>query len=649
MAMQGNHPTANMNDSHRICNLIMAASMIIASTANSADTGVTNPARPDGKQHQFSFGGENGGTFLLDGQPLQIRSGEMHPQRIPKEYWSQRVRMAKAMGLNTIAFYVMWNDLERADGSFDLTTGNRDIAGFLKVCQEEGMWVLFRPGPYVCGEWDFGGIPSKLLKYPDLKIRTVKDERFMKAQTRYLEAIAKIAKPFLSLKGGPILMTQLENEHGSYRKDRDYMLWLQEFWTKAGFAPFYTSDGATEGHLKDVVLPGVAVGLDPGENDAHWAVAQKMNPGVPVFSSETYPGWLRHWGEGNWAPTNKRETVEWYMKNGKSFNIFVLHGGTNFGFTAGANNGGKGGYEPDLTSYDYGSPIGEQGNATKEYGELRSVITSFLPEPDSVSQQPAVPTVMEIADFTPKRHTGLWDLLPPAKRIRPDTMWFEAWEQNQGMAAYRCEVPAGAAAKFSFEHFNDFGHIYLDGRRIATIDRRIGSPMSVDLPARDKPVLLEVIVEAMGHINFSLGMETDRKGLFGKLKLDEKELTNWQVSPLPLDAASITRAPESKTPSARHGSLFRGQFTVNQKPADTFLDMSKYEKGTVWINGRNLGRYWSVGPQLRLYCPASFLKQGVNTVDILDLELNEPRPVRGCVERNCDMNNSATRNANNEW
>lgn len=639
-----------MKRSRRIRSFLAAGGLIATCAAQAADSGVTNPARPDGKRHQFSFGGQNGETFLLDGKPLQIRSGEMHPQRIPREYWNQRVRMAKAMGLNTIAFYTMWNDLERPDGSFDFKTGSRDIAGFLQTCRDEGMWVLFRPGPYVCGEWDFGGIPATLLKHSDLKIRTLTDKRFMAAQTRYLEAVAKVAKPFLASNGGPILMTQLENEYGSYqRKEHEYMVWLKGFWTKAGFGPFYTSDGATERHLTGVTLPGVAVGLDPGENDSHWAVARKMNPGVPVFSSETYPGWLRHWGEGNWQPTNKKATVDWYMKTGKSFNLFVLHGGTNFGFTAGANNGGKGAYQPDLTSYDYGSPITEQGGPTPEYGELRAVISSYLPEDGKPPEPPAVPAAMEIPDFTPTRLAGLWDLLPPARSIKPDTMWIEAWGQNQGIAAYRTELPAGPAAPFAFEHFNDYGHIYLDGKRLATIDRRSDSPKSVDLPARDKSAILEVLVEAMGHINFHIDMEKDRKGLFGALKLGGSELRNWQVSPLPLLAEAVTCTAPVANPSARPGSQFRGEFTLAEKPADTFFDMSKYEKGTLWVNGHNLGRYWSVGPQLRLYCPASWLRQGVNVVDIVDLELADPRPIRGCSTRNHDMKNAATRNANNEW
>lgn len=200
---------------------------------------VQKPALSGGPPVVFGFGGEGNQEFMLNGKPFQIRGAEMHPQRIPREYWRHRIRTAKAMGLNTIAFYVFWNDHEQPDGSFDFKTGNRDLEGFLKLCQEEGMWVLFRPGPYACGEWDLGGLPHYLLKDPKAKLRTTEDAKFMKAQTRYLEAVARVAEPFLAKNGGPILMTQLENEYGSYqRKDRKYMEWLKAFWSRKGFGPF---------------------------------------------------------------------------------------------------------------------------------------------------------------------------------------------------------------------------------------------------------------------------------------------------------------------------------------------------------------------------------------------------------------------------
>ncbi len=343
------------------------------------------------------------GIFLLNGKPFQIRGGEFHPQRVPREYWEHRIKMCKAMGLNTIAFYTMWNDFEQPDGKFDFKTGNRDLAAFLELCQKHEMWVLFRPGPYICGEWDLGGLPAYLLKDPKAKIRTVKDENFMKAQERYLKAIAKVVKPYLIKNGGPILMTQIENEHGSWpRKDREYLLWIKNFWKKQGFGPFYMSDGATHHHLSGLLYPDkeIAVGLDPGTSDGAWKVANEKNPGVPVFSSETYPGWLRHWGEGNWPTVNISKDIKWFMETGRSFSFFPVHGGTNLAFYAGANGGGNEGYQPDLTSYDYGSPINEQGCPTNEYYQYREIIGNALKGKEKLPAVPKPIPAIEIKEFT---------------------------------------------------------------------------------------------------------------------------------------------------------------------------------------------------------------------------------------------------------
>ena len=213
----------------------------------------------------FAFGGDKGEQFLLDGKPFQIVAGEIHPSRVPHEYWRHRIRMAKAMGLNTVAIYVFWNDHEREEGTFDFATGNRDIGEFLKTASEEGVWVVLRSGPYSCGEWDFGGIPPYLLRYPDLKLRTTQDSRYTKAVERYLHVLVGVVRPYLVANGGPILMVQIENEYGSYqRRDHRYMVWLRDLWVKEGVhGPFFTGDGPSENCLKDAVIPGVAVGLDP--------------------------------------------------------------------------------------------------------------------------------------------------------------------------------------------------------------------------------------------------------------------------------------------------------------------------------------------------------------------------------------------------
>ena len=606
----------------------------------------------------------NDGIFVLDGKPFQIRGGEIHPQRIPREYWDHRIKMCKAMGLNTIAFYTMWNDFEQADGSFDFKTGNRDIAAFLQLCQDNGMWVLFRPGPYVCGEWDFGGLPAYLLKEKDAKIRTIKDKNFMAAQTRYLKAIAKVAEPFRAQNGGPILMTQIENEHGSWpRKDPEYLRWLKDFWTKRGFTPIYMSDGAGDHFLRGMIYPDkdVCIGLDPGQNDGAWRVANKYNPGVPVFSSETYPGWLRRWGEGNWTPTNLSGSIKWFMETGRSFSVFPVHGGTNFGFTAGANNDPRtgGDYHTDLTSYDYGSPINEQGNPTKEYYQYREIIGNALKGKEKLPPIPKPIPSVEIKDFTPRFFANLRDnteTFPFRNGGKfKDAPYFEVFGQNQGLAFYRTRVPAGAAGTLDFDGIHDYAHIYLDGKLIATVDRRM-KKQPVAVPAREKASELEIMVEGMGHINYGGKMESDRKGIVGEVRLDGKALKNWTVVPKTLSADSVSDAKKAESQDKSvPGGHFRGTFNLS-KVGDTFLDMSKWGKGVLYVNGHNLGRYWSqtmdgkpVGPQLRLYCPAPFLKRGKNVVDVVELELSEPRPIRGCKERNYDMNDVKTQNMNNQW
>jgi hypothetical protein len=586
----------------------------------------------DGKPHSFTFGGPDNSQFLLDGKPFQMIGGEMHPARIPAEYWGHRIRMAKAMGLNTIAIYVFWNDHEQQEGKYDFSTGSRNIAEFLRLARKEGMWVNLRPGPYCCGEWDLGGIPPYLLRYPDIKFRTIKDARYKKAVESYYRELAKIVRPQLAENGGPILIVQIENEYGSYpRRDHNYMVWLRDLWIQEGVkGPFYTADGAGEGYLKGIVIPGVAVGLDTGVDEGHFALARRMNPGVPVMSSEVYPGWLRHWGEDNWSPSDVSQLVKFYMDTKKSFNLYLFHGGTNFGFTAGANNGGKG-YEPDVTSYDYGSPLDEQGRPTPAYHALRKQLGAYLPAEKKLPAIPAEIPAMTIPAIKVDRWTGLWEQLPPAiVADRPRA--FESLGQNQGMMVYRTKIPAGARRKLAMANLHDYAQVFVDGALIGTLDRRLGQ-REIDLPACDKEAVLEILVEAMGHINFTIAMDSDRKGIYGEVKLGSFALTHWEMFPLPLTADWIGSLSKTIPASGRPGGIFKGRFTLDNV-ADTFLDMSKWKKGVVWVNGYNLGRYWSIGPQQRLYCPAPWLKKGENTVVVLDIELTNPQPLDGKLNRN---------------
>jgi beta-galactosidase len=297
------------------------AAFLIAAAAVSPPAATGQVRRPQAA-HTFALGPVD---FLLDGQPFQIISCELHPARIPVEYWAHRIRMAKAMGCNAIAAYLFWNYHEVAEGKFDFATGNRDIKKFLEIVQAEGLWMLLRPGPYVCAEWDFGGLPPYLLKDPELRVRSLYP-RYMQAAERYMAALAAVIRPLLVTRGGPVLMVQIENEYGSYGNDRNYMKRLREVWTTHGIdVPFFTGDGPTPFMLEAGSLPGAAVGLDSGSNEKHWELARSIAPGVPVFSSETYPGWLTHWGEQWQRPSvpNLIKEVTFLLANGKSFNFYV--------------------------------------------------------------------------------------------------------------------------------------------------------------------------------------------------------------------------------------------------------------------------------------------------------------------------------------
>lgn len=643
----------------RIITAIITAAAGIAPLTHGSTEGRQNNAVPDGKPRAFGFGGPAHSQFLLDGKPFQIRAAEIHPQRIPDDYWRHRLRQAKAMGLNTISIYLMWAGFERPDRSFDFETGSNQLAKFLQICKEERIWVLMRPGPYVCAEWDFGGIPNRLLKDPEARIRTLSDRNYVSGATAYLKHIADIARPYQAKNGGPILMVALENEFGSWprRNEREYLEWLRDFWDREGFGPFFTCDGPTDAYLAGVTLPGVAVGLDPGETEQAFAIGRKHAVNAPVFCSEIYTGWLRHWGEGNWKPTDKTEIIDWLMKQGHSFCFYVLHGGTSFGFTAGANNFGTG-FEPSVTSYDFGAPLDEQGRVTRAFHDYRAVILRNMPPGTEFPPvEPDIPA-MEIPAFTPVRIAGLWDRVPVKPfTIRANPICFEEFGQNQGMAVYTATVPAGTEGRLEWSHIHDYAHIYLGDTFIGPLDRRVGPDNHLKLPARNAPAKLRILVESMGHINYTthlapshpIGMELDRKGLHGEVKLDGVPIKGWSIHALPLLSAEIAAAAPVATPDPRRGSHFRATVRLDAPPKDTFFDMSRYTKGVVWVNGRNLGRYWHIGPQLRLYCPASWLRNGDNVIDIIDLEMIDPMPVRGCVERNTGPVNGETRNINNDW
>ena len=565
--------------------------------------------------------------FLLNGEPFQIISGEIHPARVPFEYWKHRIQMAKAMGCNTISIYIFWNYHEREEGVFDFETGNRNLAEFFRLVREEDMWLIVRPGPYVCAEWELGGIPPYLLRIPDIRLRCL-DPRYMAAAERYMSKLAEVIKPYLITKGGNILMLQIENEYGSYGTDKEYLSRLRDIWVENGIdVPFFTGDGPTEKMLSAGTLPGCAVGLDPGTKPEHFELASRINPGVPVFSSEIYPGWLTHWGE-EWARPDTSilyNEIRFLMDNKKSFNLYVIHGGTNFGYTAGANSGKKG-YEPDVTSYDYDAPVNEQGQPTAKYMALRKLIGSYLPKGKKLPEIPEAVPAYDIPAIGLSVFTPLWDNLPvPVDSPKPGT--FESYNQDYGFVLYRTELKGNKKGKLTLTDLHDYATVFLNGKYLGYLDRREGIN-SIDIPESgvDVPVL-EILVEGMGRINYGQYI-VDRKGITEKVTLVGETLLNWKVYKLPMDQKFIYNLRSSAKNTGKEGIFYKGSFFLSA-PGDSYFDMSNFKKGILWINGHNLGRYWNIGPQKRLYCPASFMRKGQNEMIVFDLHQMEPQIVVG--------------------
>lgn len=568
---------------------------------------------------RFSVQGEH---FLRDGKPFLIRSGEIHYPRVPREYWRDRLHKLRAMGLNTITTYVFWNLHEPEPGQFDFS-GNLDIAAFVRTAQEEGLVVIVRPGPYICTELDFGGYPAWLLRTPGLRVRSM-DPRYMAASARYLKRVGEELAPLLSTRGGPILMIQVENEYGSYGNDRDYMAAVKQQVIDAGFdTPLFTSDGPHLRLLEGGTLPGVTsvINFDGDANDAQSSFEEfaRFRTGVPRMVGEYWDGWFDAWGK----PHTSRDTdkvagaIEWFLANGVSFNLYMAHGGTSFGYLAGANGKLDGSYSADTTSYDYDAPIDEAGRLTPKYHAIRAVIGKHLDAGETLPPMPADARTVSIPRFELAESVSLRDALPilskPVLSVLPKTM--EALGQNYGFVWYRTRLPS-TGGKLQVQEVRDYASVLVDGVAQGTLDRRENRhTLSINAKAG---ATLDLLVENMGRINFDQPLATEYKGITRAVKLDDAELRNWTMYALPL--ADLSGLAFGNTDTATDEPRFwRGSFKM-KKPGDSFLDLRGWGKGHVWVNGHHLGRYWKIGPQQALYLPAPWLRSGRNEVVVLDVE-----------------------------
>lgn len=575
-----------------------------------------------GAHHTFGYQGEH---WMLDGKPFLIRSGSMHYLRVPREYWRDRMRKMKSLGLNTLCTYVFWNAHEPRPGEFDFS-GNLDLAAYLRMAQSEGLWVLLRPGPYVCSEWDFGGMPGWLLATPDIRVRSA-DPRFLAAAERYMMRVGREVADLQVTHRGPILMVQVENEYGSYGSDREYKDAVRRMIAKAGFdVQLYTSDGSGRKNLEGGTFADLPAVINFGDqnNPRHeFANFAQFRQGAPRMCGEYWDGWFDHWGEVHHttAPTRSANAIDWMMSNGISFNLYMVHGGTNFGFMAGANLDRE--YQPTVTSYDYDAALDEAGRPTEKFRTIQSVVRRRLPA--GSPELPALPAplpLIAIPRFELKQSAALSARLPkPIASEKPLCM--EAAGQSYGFMLYRKRVERAAAGTLEIGGMHDYAVVRQGNRKLGTLDRRLKQErLQVELGAGE-PV--EILVENLGRSNFGPQLVTERKGITGRVSFNGEEWNGWEIYPLPMTepggwpfAAKAAGAP----------ALHRGVFHLDAT-GDTFLDMRGWGHGVAWINGRCLGRFWRIGPQQTLFVPAPWLRRGENEAIVLDLEDGGTRSLEG--------------------
>jgi beta-galactosidase len=573
------------------------------------------PSRPGQPSTPESFAVKDG-HFELSGKPFQIISGEMHYPRIPRAYWRERFRMARAMGLNAVTAYVFWNVHEPQPGVYDFS-GNNDVAEFLREAQQEGLYVILRPGPYACAEWEFGGYPAWLLKDQSLVVRS-KDAKFIEPAARWIKRLGQELAPLQIGNGGPIILVQVENEYGSFGNDHAYMEKIRSMLVDAGFtkSQLYTADGAREvpaGSLPDLPVGINFGGTQAGAAEKEFETLKKYRPNGPFFNSEFWAGWFDHWG-GKHAVTNaanEAANLDWMLKQGYSVSIYMFHGGTSFGWMNGANSNGNN-YEPDVTSYDYDAPLDESGRPTAKYHLFRQVIAK-----DTGTLPPAVPSVaptMKIPPFEAEESVSLWKVLPePVRSERVESM--EDLGQAYGYILYRTHLKGPRKGNLVLDGLHDYAQIYLDGKLAGVLDRRLDQT-HLPLNVPDSGAQLDILVENTGRINFNIVLRGERKGIIGQVTVEGKAALGWEIFPLPMEHPA--KLPFTKG-SCEGPCFYRATFQL-EAPADTFLDTSAFTKGEVWLNGQPLGRVWSIGPQKTLYVPGPWLRKGENEVLIFDLK-----------------------------
>lgn len=592
------------------------------------------------------------GSFMLNGKPFIIKAAELHYPRIPRPYWEHRIQMCKALGMNTICIYVFWNLHEPVEGQFDFT-GNNDVAEFCRIAWRNGMYVIVRPGPYVCAEWDMGGLPWWLLKKKDIRLRD-NDPYFIERVKTFEREVGRRLAPLTIGRGGPIIMAQVENEYGSYGKNKPYVAAIRDILKESGFddVTMFQCDWST--NFTDNALEGLVWTMNFGTGadiDKEFSRLDSLRPDMPLMCSEYWSGWYDKWGARHETrPADDMVAgIERMLSRGISFSLYMTHGGTSFGHWAGANTPG---YTPDVTSYDYDAPINEWGEATPKYHLLRKTLAKYSDAPLPDIPAPAA-RLITIPETELTEHASI-DFGADSVYVG-ELRTFEDMDMGYGQMIYYASLPdISQGGTLTVSGCHDYARVYVDGMLAGTLDRRLGDSTVTLKPSAGDNHSLAMVVEGMGRVNFGPHIK-DYKGITGRVTLTKpsakgettEELTQWVNVAIPDGYDNACRAlalkktsGPSDSPLGEHpsGGLFatgdthyttktddmtasgfyRGHFRLDTT-GDTFLDMSSWGKGMLYVNGHAIGRFWSIGPQQTLYVPGCWLREGDNEVIVLDV------------------------------
>lgn len=551
------------------------------------------------------------GQFTLNGEPFRILSGAMHYFRVCPEYWEDRMRKLKECGFNTLETYCCWNLHERKAGEFDFS-GGLDLVKYIETAKKLGLYVILRPGPYICAEWDFGGMPARLLK-DNIPLRC-NDPRFLAMLRPYLLKVFELVKPLLCTNGGPILAMQVENEYGSYGNDHDYMAAVNAIYDEGGIDCLrFTADGSWDLMMNGGILDGIPAAVNFGSGAAdNFRGLRMFRPNDPLFCAEFWCGWFDHWYEAHHtrAVEDITAATKELLDTGASLNFYMFHGGTNFGFLNGANRNGDE-YLPTITSYDYCALLSECGDLTPAYHAVRRLLGRT--EPLTVADLPK-------AAYGKLELTEQAALLPQADRLATpiraaQTRTFEEVDQDFGYLLYRTTLRGPfSGVDLDLGEVHDRAQVFLNGKHIGTVERsRRRDKMPLTLAAGET-AKLEILVENMGRVNYGTHI-FDKKGLLDGVRLGPQYHFGWEMLRLPMEDLSTLCWSDS----ADGPRFLRGTLNISEAPKDTFLKLDGFTKGFVLVNGFNIGRYYiPAGPQKTLYIPAPLLRQGENEIIVFE-------------------------------